>query len=243
MGKERELLMIDSGNTFTKVAVGSVPGEILELRRVSNEELKGTLQGLSRLYSFRKAVVSSVHLSREELSGLLSHVTDRVVWVDHRVKMPLTIGYDTPETLGSDRIAAAVGACDLFPGKNLIVVDFGTAITIDIVDSGGNFSGGNISPGLATRCYSMHRYTNRLPLVDPVEPTDPIGKKTYEAVSNGAVLGIMFEIEGYIRMFPESKVIFTGGDAIFFAKQMKSAIFVVCNLVFRGLLKIAEIDE
>ena len=166
----------------------------------------------------------------------------KLIVVNASTPMPLRLDYSTPETLGSDRIAAAVGAMSMFPGEDCIIFDFGTAITVDFVSASGIFRGGNISPGLSMRLRALHQFTGRLPLVDASVPCGQAGKNTSDAVNNGVVLGIIFEVERYINNNPGSRVIFTGGDALFFAKMLKSPIFVVCNLVLTGLSKIAQVN-
>ena len=146
--------------------------------------------------------------------------------------------------LGEDRLAAAVGAASLYPGRNLLIVDFGTAITIDQVSADGVFRGGNISPGVQMRFRALHDYTAALPLCESCEDQTLLGRSTVEAIRQGVMNGIAFEIEGYIaRLFPEIdalSIIFTGGDAKFFVKRIKNTIFAHCDLVFLGLNRILE---
>lgn len=162
--------------------------------------------------------------------------------LDHQTPLPIKNAYGTPATLGKDRLAAIIGAWQLYPGENCLVIDAGTCITYDVLSSEGVYLGGNISPGLAMRFRSMHEFTARLPLVAPGPINDPIGQSTETAMRNGAQLGTQLEIEGYIRLFSEQfgelRVILTGGDADFFAKVLKSKIFVNPDLVLRGLNKI-----
>lgn len=187
--------------------------------------------------------MSSVASEDMQTEERLRSVCRRFVKVDASVRMPLVIDYDTPETLGADRIAAALGASLLFPGQDCLIFDFGTAITVDYVSADGRFTGGNISPGLSMRLEAMHGHTSRLPLVTPADPVRMYGRSTVEAVSNGAVLGIMFEVERYIASNPGCRIIFTGGDSLFFAKKLKSSIFVICNLVLTGLSKMALLNN
>ena len=150
--------------------------------------------------------------------------------------------YGTPHTLGADRIYASVGAHSLFPGKDCVIIDFGTAITFDFLTSRGEFLGGNISPGLDTRFRALNHFTGKLPLLERVDSVELVGNSTTGAMESGVILGTLFEIEGYIRNYPGYNFIFTGGDAIFFAEKLKSPIFVVCNLVLMGLSQIAKTD-
>lgn len=158
--------------------------------------------------------------------------------------MPIDSAYRTPETLGRDRLAAAVGAAALYPGRDVLIVDFGTAVTIDLVTADGTFRGGCISPGMKTRFRALHDYTAKLPLCGPTEDEQLQGLTTEEAIRLGVMNSLTFEIEGYIARMREKIddlcVIFTGGDAKYFAKRIKNTIFANCNLVFCGLDRILE---
>ena len=151
---------------------------------------------------------------------------------------------ELPETLGRDRLAAAVGATVLYPGRNVLIVDFGTAVTIDLVTADATFRGGCISPGMKTRFRALHDYTAKLPLCAATESEELAGLTTRQAIELGVMNGIAFEIEGYAaRMRSQIEdlcVIFTGGDANFFVKRIKNTIFANCNLVFCGLNRILE---
>lgn len=186
--------------------------------------------------------VSSVAEDNDGMAGWCEGMCRKYVAVSAGIRLPVRLDYGTPGTLGADRIAAAAGAVDIFPGEDCLIFDFGTALTVDFVKGGGIFSGGNISPGLSMRLRAMHEFTGKLPMVEASGPFGIVGKTTAEALVNGAVLGMMFEVERYITDNPGCKVIFTGGDAIFFAKMLKTPIFVACNLVLIGLSKIAQLN-
>ncbi len=160
------------------------------------------------------------------------------------VPVPLKNLYLTPETLGADRLAAAVGAQVVYPASNVMVVDFGSAITVDMVSAAGEYLGGNISPGAAMRFKALNQFTGRLPLCSLREETGLHGNSTEEAICNGVVDGITYEIEGYIGRFSEKygdfHIIFTGGDGNFFAKRIKNPIFATYDLVAFGLNRILE---
>ena len=157
--------------------------------------------------------------------------------------LPIDNRYRSPETLGKDRLAAVVGAYQLFPGASCLIVDAGSCITFDLLEGGGIYRGGNIAPGIAMRLRAMHAFTARLPAV-PVDAGDTgwLGDTTESAMRRGAQLGAALEIEGYIALCSAQigriNVILTGGDADFLAKKLKSKIFVNHHLVLRGLNKI-----
>ena len=155
----------------------------------------------------------------------------------------IIVAYATPATLGADRLAAAVGGVELFPDSDILIVDFGTAITIDYVEDG-VFRGGNISPGVTTRFRALADYTAKLPLCAPTEEELPYGRTTIEAIEQGVMQGITHEIKGYIDSFllknEEKSIIFTGGEAKYFANRIKNAIFAKYDLVVCGLNRILE---
>jgi type III pantothenate kinase len=185
-----------------------------------------------------------VNYSRE-IIDYLGNLYETCIELDHSTPIPLENSYRTPETLGYDRIAAAVGAYTIYPGKNVLVIDAGTAITYDIVTSEGTFVGGNISPGLDIRFKSLNKYTNRLPQLErPGEKPGLLGSSTSEAIQSGIVNGLLFEVDGFIEAFKgkyaKLQVVLTGGDAKYFEGKLKSSIFVDLNLNLIGLNRILE---
>ena len=146
--------------------------------------------------------------------------------------------------MGKDRIAAMVGAFDLYPDTNVLVIDAGTAITYDLLNDKGRYLGGNISPGLEMRYKALHRFTDKLPLVNQGNMEQLYGQTTEEAIRAGVQHGIVFEADKAIDTFKEFynnlKVIITGGDAKFFDKKLKNSFFVHFNLTALGLNRILE---
>lgn len=157
------------------------------------------------------------------------------------VSVPLSMGYHTPETLGPDRLATAVGAYSLYPGTDVLVLDFGTCLKFDFVTRTGSYEGGSISPGLQMRFKAMHTFTAKLPLLTVPEkfPADPIGRSTHTSMQNGVMFGMLAEAEGMIDLYrrehPGVNVLVTGGDAEVFEGRLKNAIFVHQNLALLGL--------
>ena len=151
-----------------------------------------------------------------------------------------TLSHGFPEYLSYDRVASAVAARKMFEGKPVTVFDFGSMLTVDFVSATGRYVGGNVSPGCRTRFKAVNRYSRSLPLVDTPENVAPEGTTVESAVASGVISGIMFEIEGYARLRPDNIMVFTGGDAVYFAKRMKSSIFVVSSLVMMGLALITD---
>ena len=143
--------------------------------------------------------------------------------------------YGIPEYLSYDRACSIMAVRHLFKGKACTVFDFGTTLTIDLVDADGLYRGGNISPGCRTRFKSLNRYAKALPMVNTPARIPQEGTSLESSIESGVISGIMFEIEGYVRQLPGNVIVFTGGDAIYFAKRMKYSLFVMSNLVLAGL--------
>lgn len=164
------------------------------------------------------------------------------IWLDYRTPLPLTNAYHTPQSLGTDRLAAAVGAWSEAPGLPLLIIDAGTCVTYDLVSKRGVYEGGNIAPGLSMRLQAMHEFTQRLPLVEIPQMIPFVGRNTVEAMQAGGAGGMVLEMKGmiskYRRHWKNLKVFLTGGDANFFANHLKTVIFVSPELVLKGLNQI-----
>ncbi len=191
-----------------------------------------------------KAILSSVKPYDDELKQFLTENFEQFIELDHTTSLPIENLYETPETLGKDRLAATVGANELFPDQNLLVIDAGTAITYDLVSDKNQFLGGNISPGLEMRFKSLHQFTGKLPLVDKNEEFQPIGRNTTEAIRAGVQNGMIYElaqtIDFFNRNYQNLQIIMTGGDSNFFDKKLNYSIFVHFNLTLIGLNRILE---
>ena len=235
-------LVVDIGNTLLKLAV--FDGGRLVAQQCVGELREETFAGLLGGARAARAVVASTRGEAPAIVEAVRRHTDYLLEFTPATPVPIGNAYLTPATLGRDRLAAAVGAATLYPGRNALIVDFGTAVTLDFVSADGVFRGGCISPGMAMRFRALHEYTAALPLCDATDSAELLGRTTDEAVRLGVMNSLAFEIEGYIaRMQGEIEdlcVIFTGGDTNFFAKRIKNTIFANCNLVFWGLNRILE---
>lgn len=148
--------------------------------------------------------------------------------------------YELPEYLSPDRAASVIASRFIFKGKAATVFDFGTTLTVDFIDEKGKYLGGNVSLGFRTRFKALNRYSRSLPLLSISDDILELGNTLNSSVEAGVLRGLIYEIEGYLSEIHENIIIFTGGDAIYFAKKMKNSIFVVCNLVLMGLAIIAD---
>ncbi len=237
-------LIVDIGNTRIKVAV-THHGEIVAVEYTDDL----TPQMVDRLmgdYPIDKAIIASTRSDFPEITRLLRSRIATVLEFLPQTPVPIKNDYLTPQTLGRDRLAAAVGAAALFPGRNVLIIDFGTAVTIDVVSSDATYRGGCISPGLRCRFRALHDYTAKLPLCEATDNRALVGRTTREAIELGVMNSMTFEIEGYItqmkRDFEDLCIIFTGGDAKNFAKRIKNTIFAKYNLVVYGLDRILEFN-
>lgn len=234
-------LTIDIGNTRTKL--GIFQNDVLVQKETWEEINLSKLKSWLYNQRIQKIILSSVANVEEEIEAYLSaHFF--YIRLTEKTPLPIQNRYESPETLGKDRLAAIAGAFHLFPYENCLVIDAGTCITLDLITARGDFLGGNISPGIVMRLKAMHEFTAKLPLLQPHEQADWIGKTTESAMQNGAQLGAILEIEAFIEKcrshYNQLNVILTGGDADFFAKTLKTKIFANQNLVLVGLNKILK---
>lgn len=227
-------LVIDAGNSRLKAALFDANRLIAKESFHSEENL---LPWLLK-QEIEHVLISSVRTWSESFTRQIP-VTGKLFYLTHSLPLPIRIRYKTPETLGVDRIAAAVGAWNLFQGENILVIDAGTCINCEWIDHTGTYQGGAISPGLAMRFQSVHHFTARLPLLKPEPFPALIGQSTEECIQSGIVNGTVEEIKGIISRYqsnyPSLRVLLCGGDAGFFENYLKPAIFVAPDLVLMGL--------
>ena len=158
--------------------------------------------------------------------------------------MPIKLAYDTPETLGVDRLGLAVAAYFHNPHKNTLVIDAGSCITYDILTAEDRYLGGAISPGINMRYKALHNQTAGLPLLEKVMPSTIVGSNTKMGMHSGVVNGVCLEIDGvvtqYKDLFKDLTVILTGGDAHFLSKRLKNTIFAHSDFLLLGLYRLLE---
>lgn len=231
-------LLVEIGNTALKAAWS----EGVTLGRTFRYQGENTIDFILSLTVKEKpgvlAVISQTPLSSGNEEALRNNCSSLLLLNPEKTDFLVNEGF--PEYLGFDRAASLIAVKYLFKGKSCTVFDFGTVLTVDFIDSGGSYKGGNISPGCRTRFLSLNRYSRNLPLLSAPLDMPAETDSVQSSMESGVISGIMFEIEGYSRLHPENIVIFTGGDANYFAKKMKNSIFVVCNLVLMGLAIITD---
>jgi type III pantothenate kinase len=235
-------LAIDIGNTHTKIAVFK-QGELLHTEQYTNADT-GIINNFLNDYHVNRAIISSVKKERAEWQILLAEKTS-LIYFNAGMTKGIINHYLTPETLGLDRLAAVIGARYLYPGKNCLIIDGGTAITYDWVDAEGTYFGGSISPGLNMRYKALNSYTASLPLVSADETfAGNYGNSTIAAIRSGVQNGIKYELTGFIESYEkggqELNIVLSGGDSIFFDTLLKNSIFapyikIEPYLVLKGL--------
>ncbi len=233
MNNKLEVILVDIGNSSIKTTE-VIDGEFQDT--LFWDELDSVLSK----YEGVPMMISSV----KKLDSSRFNNGDITI-LTHKTNLPIKIDYNTPETLGADRIAAAVGANVLFPDQDNLVIDLGTCITMDLVDKNQIFCGGIISPGLTMRMKAMAGYTDQLPDISEEWRhinSGELGKTTKECLFSGSFHGIIHEINGVLRTlesdFTSLNTILTGGDAHFFESNLKAHIFVGSKIVQTGLYSI-----
>jgi type III pantothenate kinase len=234
-------LIVDIGNSSAKFAFYE-NGKKKSVTRIT-DLLPSEVENLLSKSIFEKAIISSVKPVPPFLPELLNGKAGFLHILSYGSGFPFTIDYQTPETLGPDRIAGIAGAFRLFPDSPLMVIDAGTAITYDFLTDG-VYKGGNISPGLSMRFRALNKFTGKLPLVSLSENFTSPGQNTRDAILAGVITGALYEINEYIRTFEkkvrELKIFLTGGDGEFINGKIDQHAIYVPDLVIDGLNFILE---
>lgn len=231
-------LLVEIGNTALKAAWAeeSILGKTF---RYQGEKMLDFILSLTEKEKPEVLTVATAREVTQEEVDILSKECRHLMILDAN-HTDFLLRYSLPEHLTYDRAASVVAAGFLFKNKPCTICDFGTTLTIDFVDARGEYLGGNISLGCRTRFKALGRYSRALPLVNTPDEIMIKGNSVQSSIESGVILGIMFEIEGYAAAHPENILLFTGGDAIYFAKRMKNSIFVISNLVLMGLALITD---
>ena len=232
-------LTLDIGNTRSKFALFNALGNVVENGVVENlTELTGLLPVLNG--------VAYCNVTGSVPQGLVQFQCP-ITELRSGSKLPFLIDYETPDKLGSDRLAAAAGAAVSFPGQNVLIVDAGTCLKLDWVDEKGVFHGGSISPGLQMRYKALESFTGKLPLVEDEREVQWPGKSTRDSILAGVRLGFLAEVEARINEIesqnPGITVVLTGGDAPVLAERLKNRIFVEPLLIHKGLFHCLLLNE
>ena len=231
-------LAIDIGNTALKFAL--FDREEITDKGSGIEALSGLLAKNTALIS--RAIMASVADSVATIT-LLRKFNIPLTVLSHQTKLPIRNLYETPETLGSDRITLSVAADRIFHDSPALIIGAGTCITYNFIDQGG-FIGGAISPGITMRFKALNHYTAKLPYID-WEPYQDIdydtltGANSKDSILSGVLNGVIQEIDGTIEEYRQRysglRVAVTGGDMGFLVKNLKNDIFARPDMVLEGL--------
>ncbi|PDS26722.1 type III pantothenate kinase [Flavobacterium branchiophilum] len=232
------LLALDIGNTRIKVAVFQ-EDRIVFIESFESKIFLNNIENILNSYpKITDMVVSSVgKWAENDFLTLKSKV--KICFLDQNISFPFQNCYQTPQTVGIDRLVLSAGAVLQFPNQNRLIIDAGTCVTYDFVDEHNRYFGGAISPGFRLRYESLNNYTAKLPLLTLQAPDDWIGNSTTAAIHSGVVNGMIYEIDGFINQYLAKYanfiIILTGGDANFLAKRLKNTIFANSNFLLESL--------
>jgi type III pantothenate kinase len=242
-----DYLLIDISNSYAKIAFASAKRVFTPTRIVTGSLSGRFVSRFLRRRNVGKVVVSSVVPAKN--SAILKAAGKRkVLWLDWKLKLGVEIDYPKPQSIGADRLANAAAVTALY-GCPAIVVDFGTAVTFDIVSEHRAYVGGVIAPGLEAMTNFLYKRTALLPKLSLKEPRHAVGKSTIQAMLSGAVFGyrgLVREILSQIRaeQFPRKKVhvVATGGYARLIARGLPEMVLVHPNLTLEGLRIVANLN-
>ncbi|NQV77435.1 MAG: type III pantothenate kinase [Lutibacter sp.] len=230
-------LIIDVGNTRIKIAVFN-NGKLIHNESVTKNVLVNRTIELIKKYECINAIISSVgSLEKHQIDKLRTQIN--LIELNFSTKIPFKNNYLTPKTLGVDRIALVSSAISKFPNQNVLIIDAGTCITYDFIDSNGCYFGGAISPGINMRYKALNTFTNKLPLLEPKYINQLIGDSTETCIHLGVINGVINEIDSFINQYRKKNkdltVVLTGGDTNFLANRLKNSIFANPNFLLEGL--------
>jgi len=229
-------ILLDIGNTKVKAALYH-QNSLLELKTVKTPT--DLLQELDFLKKAEQCFVCTVVDGLEDFYSQLTNYIPTSIFTS-QTPLPIQNKYQSLATLGSDRIAASVGAFYLYPNNNVLVIDCGTCIKYNFTNSQNDYLGGAISPGLQMRFKALNHFTSKLPLINYEKINyDLVGTNTHASMLSGVINGAVAEINGLISNYKQHYsnliCVLTGGDSEYLAKQLKNSIFVHQNLVLKGL--------
>ena len=244
-------LVIDIGNTLAKTAVFT-DSELSSFSSFETLTVDVLKELLAKHPGVKNVILSSVVEYDKSIAEFLRSKY-HFVELSHQTKLPIENLYESPETLGKDRLASAVGANLLFGKQNVLAIDAGTCIKYDLVNAKNQYLGGGISPGIEMRFKALNKFTDKLPLVNYKYFDQLVGQNTEQSILSGVMNGVVEEVKGimarYREQYPDLKVVFTGGYLKFFERIFNishtenSSIFADSFLVLKGLNHILNFNE
>jgi type III pantothenate kinase len=235
MARNIDFLAIDCGNTAIKIGLFG-NGVLTEVLRFGSEQFD-ELQVFAEKYALTSKAMVSVASSN--LTERMLELFPGIFNMESQCKIPFLVSYETPHTLGLDRLCNAAALASKLELGYKVGIDIGTCIKFDVLDQNNNYLGGSIAPGIRLRYKSLNDYTANLPLLDEHGNLPLIGKNTVSSIQSGVVNGIQAEIDGLIAKYEAEyhglTFFVTGGDALCFDFAGKNNIFVDENLTLKGL--------
>jgi type III pantothenate kinase len=239
------IFSVDIGNTFIKI--GGFEDNVLVFfaERLALDQLIF----LCLKHKPTKIVVCDVAQKAtnfiEALANASPALSKNILQLTWQTPLPIKNLYETPQTLGMDRLAAVLGAWRLYPNQPCLVIDAGSCVTYDLLTQDSQYAGGSISLGIRMRFRALHEFTAKLPLLEPTPvEVDLVGKNTNSALQSGVIRGFCFEMQGiiaeYQRRFEDLQIILCGGDANFLHFHLNlPEIEVRQTLLLEGLAVVA----
>ena len=230
-------LIIDVGNTRVKLAVFE-NSKLIHNESIKGEDLENTINAILKKYRFNAGIFSSVGtVNKAEILKIKSRIN--LIELNSSTKIPFENKYSTPKTLGVDRIALISSAITKYPNENVLVIDAGSCITYDFINSKGEYFGGAISPGIGMRYKALNEFTSKLPLLEPNYLDQLIGSTTNESIHLGVTSGVINEIDSFVDQYrkinKDLTVVLTGGDTNFLSNRLKNGIFANPFFLMEGL--------
>ena len=238
-------LIVDLGNTLAKFFLYK-NGQCVKEHEVNKENFRDTAESLILSHKVIKGLIYSD--VSNQAGDFFENFSDQfsVIAVSSNMQLPFINSYQSPESLGSDRIVLVAAACKSHPNTNVLIIDLGTCITYDFLDANNIYQGGAISPGFEMRYKSLNQFTGNLPLLDTDEGQSPSGKNTEQAIHAGIYFGIIDEINARINYYKlkydSLTVILTGGDANKLPKTLKNSIFAHPNFMAEGMFHLLKLN-
>lgn len=243
-------LVLDFGNSYKKFALFD-GDQIIALESVHT--------GYENIQTFTESFLQKIPSGKPDKTILASVVDypesfdkyliskSRFFKLNQNMPFPVQLDYNSPETLGKDRISVSSASHVLFPGHNVLAIVAGSCITYDFTDASGTYRGGAISPGVNMRFRSLNNFTAHLPLLKGKSKVELTGKDTEKSILSGVMIGIRTEIDGvidqYRSIYENLTVLLSGGNLNYFDKSLKNNIFAIPNLVLKGLKIILDFNE
>ena len=238
-------LIVDLGNTLAKFFLYNKDQCVLK-QRVTIEKFDEMAESLTSSYQDIEGLIYS------DVSDRAGHFFQKfsgqfpIIEVDHQMRLPFKNSYESPNSLGSDRIVLVAAACTSYPNTNVLIIDLGSCITYDFLDADNIYHGGGISPGFDMRYNSLNHFTGNLPLLEAKKAENPTGRNTDQAIHSGIYFGILDEINGRIEYYDNKydslTVILTGGDANKLPKTLKNSIFAHSNFLAEGMFHLLKLN-